>query len=635
MFPELYLFAYICFTIGSLVMLFGITRAAWYARFHIPKKMDRSIVLEEEDRAVSRNFTLLVPAFKEYEVIENTIDSIARLNYYDDRFQALLILDEKELIEKQRDAQIIIPAARQILEGRYSRSELSEAVRTSRMGMTDRDLEVWTEHYLKKAEVLAIAVLSRFDIDEGDADIVIPVAFSLLMDRPLREDVKGRRDFADVVRRVVELVNKVRSSPMFGDVYLHQAYEVHPFFETTIDVVKRLEKKYRPGLISHTIVPANYDGSYRNPVIMDHVVQSSKGRALNWGLNEVERIFPQTDIIGIYDSDGRPHPDVLAYINREMLSNRSKYVFYQGPIYLVRNYFDVHWVCKQSGLQSTSWHRILYPMMILRNQHKIIHFSGTNYFYTIHAIRMTDGYPPFHPTEDLGLAYDIYALRLEEKLPDLRIVPHPYEEIEQTTQSWRAWFRQQYRWSSGSPYQIKRLRQNHRISKKHRTKLVARLTAPLPVSIYAVFLGVLGLFLTTLALLGLGSDPDIPFGLDWFVTDTILIGFATFLATPEFIFLWSLKKGYLKTKGAFEVLINVVEILLTTIPYFIFAAFPIIYAWSKPLKGWGSKTPRTDERGRTKEEEYLRVFQNEVVMPEPETGSKNRPKIWNRYHLPR
>jgi len=591
------------------------------------------MVLDEKERSISKTFTLLVPAFKEYEVIENTIKSIAQLNYHDGKFQALLILDEKELLEKKRDAEIVIPVARQILEGKFSRPSLSEAVRSSRMGLSVKDLDSWTDHYAKKAEVLAIAVLNRFN--EGDGDIVIPVAFSLLMDSPVREEIKARDDFDDVVRRVVELVQNVRASPMFCDVYLDQAYQEHPFFETTIDVVKRLQKKYRPGFIELTIVPSNYDGSYRNPHIMDHVVQSSKGRALNWGLNEVERIFPQTEIIGIYDSDGRPHPDVLAYINREMLSSDSKYVFYQGPIYLVRNYFDVHWVCKQSGLQSTSWHRILYPMMIIRNQHKIIHFSGTNYFYTIEAIRMTDGYPPFHPTEDLGLAYDVYALRLEGKLPDLRIVPHPYEEIEQTTQSWKAWFRQQYRWSSGSPYQIKRLRQNHRISSRHRTTLIARLMLPLPISFYAVFLGLLGLFLTALAILGLGSDPYIPFGLDWFVTDTILIGFVTFLATPEFIFLWSIKKGYLKARGALEMFVNVLQILLTTIPYFIFAAFPIIYAWSKPLKGWGSKTPRTDERGRTKEEEYLRTFHNKVAQVDDPERNKRQFKKLSILHFPR
>jgi len=361
-------------------------------------------------------------------------------------------------------------------------------------------------------------------------------------------------------------------------------------------------------------VPTNYDGSYREPKIMPNSVQSSKGRALNWALNEVEKLFPSTDIIGIYDSDARPHEDVLAYINREMLKDPSKYVFYQGPIYLVRNFFNVNWICKQSGLQGTCWHRILYPIYILKHQNDVIHFSGTNYFYTIDAIRKTNGYPPFHPTEDLGLAYDVYALRLEGKLPELRIVPHPYEELEQTTQTWKAWFRQQYRWASGGPYQLKRLLSNDGLTRLQKAGMALRLASPFPLSIYGFFLGITGVTLTALSLLDLAIYPRLPTEVVEALQVLLLTGFATFLGTPLAVYLWSIKRNYLESGTLWNKVSNFLVILITTVPYFVVATVPVIQAWTNPLRGWGAKTPRTDERIRSREERYLQTLK-EFTLP--------------------
>jgi cellulose synthase/poly-beta-1,6-N-acetylglucosamine synthase-like glycosyltransferase len=358
-------------------------------------------------------------------------------------------------------------------------------------------------------------------------------------------------------------------------------------------------------------------------------VQSSKGRALNWALNEVEKVFPKTDIIGIYDSDARPHEDVLAYINREMLKNPSKYVFYQGPIYLVRNFFNVNWICKQSGLQGTCWHRILYPIYIFKHQNDVIHFSGTNYFYTIDAIRQTDGYPPFHPTEDLGLAYDVYALRLEGKLPDLRIVPHPYEELEQTTQTWKAWFRQQYRWASGGPYQLRRLLSNKALPWGHKAKMAARLVSPFPMSIYGFFLGITGVTLTALSLLGMAAYPRLSPAVVEALKVLMITGFATFMATPLAVYLWSIKRDYLESGTLWNKLSNIAVILLTTIPYFIVASVPVIQAWTRPLHGWGAKTPRTDERIRSREERYLQTSK-EFTLPAPVSARRRGERAGER-----
>jgi cellulose synthase/poly-beta-1,6-N-acetylglucosamine synthase-like glycosyltransferase len=608
MLAQLYLFAYVLFTLGSLLMIYDVLIYAYYTHFVIPRKAKGPIVLDESKREESKEITLLVPAFKETEVIEETIGSIARLNYYPGKYHALVILDEKELMDKDRDSKIILPTARDILDGTYDEGTLRRLlldVRGDLDNLKRKDLQKWVDHYLHKAEILSLATLSKFS-DPASNGTVVPIAFALL-----RKQALNGGTGEEVLRnmgRGREMIVKEQGDKAAREGYLTEIYANHPAFETTIDVVGRLKRKYEAidqNIIETTIVPTNYDGSYRNPQLLQRSVPSSKGRALNWGLNEVEKLFPQTNIIGIYDSDARPHEDVLAYINNEMQKSGSRYVFYQGPIYLMRNFFNVPWVCKQSGLQGTCWHRILYPIYIFNHQDDVIHFSGTNYFYTIDAIRQTEGYPPFHPTEDLGLAYDVYALRLEGKLPDLKIVPHPYEELEQTTQGWMAWFKQQHRWASGGPYQLRRLLKNDRIPRKEKADMTLRLVSTYFLSIYSLFLGMTGLTLTAIALLGLAEYPVLPFDVVRVIKYIMIAGFAIFLAMPVGVYLWSIKKKYLGEGSISMVVANVFTILLTTIPYFLIAAVPVIQAWTNPLSGWGTKTPRTDERSGIIEEEYL------------------------------
>ncbi|MDW5562386.1 MAG: glycosyltransferase family 2 protein [Methanomassiliicoccus sp.] len=619
MLAQLYLFAYILFTLGSLLMIFDLAQYAWYTHFVIPRKANGRIVLDERDRERSKNITLLVPAYKETEVIEETIESIANLNYYPGKFHALFILDEKEELEKERDSAIVLPTALSILDGRYSEQQLLQLLRSVRpdlKGLKEKYYRKWVDHYRHKAEILAIATLDKFNNPRNN-EALIPIAFAQLRGQEINDEEIGNDPRGSIVEGQ-ELIAKEQGGREKRERYLSELYEKHPAFETTIGIVTRLKGRYEEmgkDVVAITVVPPNYDGSYRHPQMRPEAVQSSKGRALNWGLNEVEKLFPETDIIGIYDSDARPHEDVLAYINQEMLKSGSKYVFYQGPIYLVRNFHNVPWVCKQSGLQGTCWHRILYPIYIFKHQNDVIHFSGTNYFYTIDAIRQTDGYPPFHPTEDLGLAYDVYTLRLEGKLPELRIVPHPYEELEQTTQGWGAWFKQQYRWASGGPYQLRKLLQNNKVPRREKARMVTRLMSPFPLSVYALFLGMTGLALTAISILGLAIYPELAPEMVEAMKYIMLMGFSIFLATPVAIYLWSIDRNYMRAKGPDQLVLNVLAILVTTIPYFIIATVPVIQAWTNPLRGWGSKTPRTEERSGLVEEEYLQASRRMSKKP--------------------
>ena len=190
MLSELYLFAYLCFTVGTAIMFLGLIRSLWYTHYRIPKKVEGGIVLDEKQKDVSKTFTLLLPAFKETAVIENTISSIANINYYSGKYHTLVILDEKELLEKARDSKIIIPTARDILDGCYSNDKLCERVRNLRTDLKKKTLKRWFDHYSKNADILAFAVLSSFYNEQKLRDIAIPVAFSQLKDQKLNDAVR-------------------------------------------------------------------------------------------------------------------------------------------------------------------------------------------------------------------------------------------------------------------------------------------------------------------------------------------------------------------------------------------------------------------------------------------------------------
>ena len=112
-----------------------------------------------------------------------------------------------------------------------------------------------------------------------------------------------------------------------------------------------------------------------------------------------------------------------------------------------------------------------------------------------------------------------------------------------------------------------------------------------------------------MTILGITPIVNYPYGLWVFIKYTMLIGFLVYILEPLVVYFWSLKNGYMKAKNKTEIIKNCLIIPVTTIPFSLVATAPVIYAWFRGLEGWGPKTPRTDERHGTKEEEYLILLQ--------------------------
>lgn len=621
----LYMGAHCIFVAGSIYMFYTFGNSFFHEKTKIPKRPKKEIYIENiEDKLPY--ITLMIPAFMEQKVIGNTVDKIANLHYPKDKYAAIFLVDEKEDIAKKDKGKIVTKLAKQIIKnGNFIYSELYQELKNKYPRYSKKCLVQSAENYLNDAHLLIMSLLREeyhklnFNNDENFEKKVVSNSFSILNGCADNGEFKGQLEdivnnsYNEVFNYTLNLINNITPlSEEELDSKLWEIYISHDLNSTTKDIIeKRIKEKYSNGnhpKIDFAIVPNNFGGDYKGN-LLNKPVQSSKGRALNYGLSIVDERYPQTDIIGIYDADGRPHQEVLAYIGKESLKiPNDKDFFFQGPIYLVRNYNEVDWVCKQSGLSGTIWHRLLYPTLIFKSNrpgvNSITHFSGTNYFFTKRIVEKVKGWPSFHPTEDLGLAYRVHMEFLRGNIEKPIVKPHPCEEIEQTTQKVSMWFKQQYRWASGGRYQLEEVIKSD-LSLKDKFALSFKLLKALLASLLALVAGVSGVALTAATVLGFIDIPHYANGLKQFVQITMGFGFAIYMSIPVGIYLWSLKNNYISYKGFRETLRNMIEIVITNIPYIVLATILVLGAWIKRQKGWGSKTPRTEERSVNKEQLYL------------------------------
>jgi len=635
---SFYQAAQIVYTAGSLAMIYSLADLLISKR-KIPKKLEGEVDISSIEKSLP-HITLMIPAFKEHKVIGNTVEEMTKIRYPKDKYTALFLVDEKEDIAKKKEGEIITPLAMDIIKkGGIVYEKLFNQVKDRNPKFSKRGLITAADNYFNNAQLLVMSFLRKnFGIeyikDKQYEQEIVSNSFSILngsanngefngqLERIIHSHDKGIfNNTFSLLENVGSFSNERLSEELWN------VYNSHEIFNTTKDEVRKKIKenasKGEKGVIDLTVVPNNFNGEYPGKML-DHPVQSSKGRALNWGLHVIDKRHPQTKIIGIYDADGRPHKEVLAYIAKEAVKlPKEKDFFFQGPIYLVRNFNEVDWVCKHSGLTGTLWHKLIYPTKVLRANKegvkRITHFSGTNYFFTRRIIEKVGGWPPFHPTEDLGVAYKVYMDFLREKIDKPLIQPHPYEEIEQTTQKFSVWFKQQYRWASGYRYQAAEVVKSD-LPLKNKISLVSKLfDAPIK-STLACAAGVSGLALLTATLLGYAEAPSYAPGLSQFISGTMAVGFGMFMSCPAGIYLWSLKNKYIPYTGVKDTIKNIAQITATNIPYSILSTVPNIISWFKGLKGWGTKTPRTEERKASKEQKYLEKVL-EIKYEKPKVSS--------------
>ena len=346
-------------------------------------------------------------------------------------------------------------------------------------------------------------------------------------------------------------------------------------------VARELNEKYGREFVKSTVVPVGFDGYYPGQVKVDGK-RSTKGRALNWALRQIP---DRVDMIGIYDADARPHPDLLKFVAFRRAKENIDVI--QGPVYPVSNYDKITAVPKFAGLHLAWWHRSSYPKLG-REKQKLQFLAGTNYFIDKDLIKRIGGWDYGALTEDAELGLRLYSK--EKRFSKW----HPYEEIEQSPKNFRAFFHQRRRWAEGFLQLVPQIRKT-RMPKLEKLSALSRIyTAPLT----WVFTGIGPLIGPVLYLAHVYSRiPSSP--LLTMYSYALLAGSISYLALYPLMY-HKLHKHIEPEPPRNKRFLQYAKLGILTIPYWLVQAVPEMGAMKRYLLGqrttvW-EKTERTEER---------------------------------------
>ncbi|HWI64676.1 MAG TPA: glycosyltransferase [Symbiobacteriaceae bacterium] len=214
-------------------------------------------------------------------------------------------------------------------------------------------------------------------------------------------------------------------------------------FPTTQDIMERkvAEFQSRSGVptLKHEVVPRDFDGDLGGRRLGVEV-PSTKGRALNWALAAIDG---RTTWCGFYDAESRPDPKVMLYVAHRVLESRAAGTaeprIFQGPVFQVRNWYEMGAFCKIASLYQAIAHDWYLPALFRR----LPFVGGTNLMIQAKLLREIGGYDAASLTEDLELGTRAYlrAGAWPEYLP--------YPSSEQTPPTFAGFYRQRLRWATG------------------------------------------------------------------------------------------------------------------------------------------------------------------------------------------
>jgi cellulose synthase/poly-beta-1,6-N-acetylglucosamine synthase-like glycosyltransferase len=242
--------------------------------------------------------------------------------------------------------------------------------------------------------------------------------------------------------------------------------EIYP---TTQDIMERklvevAGRTDRPEL-KHVIVPRDFDGELGGRCLgVD--VPSTKGRALNCALGFMDG---RTTWCGFYDAESRPDLDSLLYVAHRTIEakagNQPEPRIFQGPIFQVRNWYEMGPFCKVASLYQSIAHDWYLPTLFRR----IPFVGGTNVYVNAPLLRTIGGYDYSTLTEDLELGTRAYLL--EGAWPEY--LPCPTSE--QTPPTFTGFYRQRLRWATGHLQVMNKIRTTPGYDEVKRRKLLKAL----------------------------------------------------------------------------------------------------------------------------------------------------------------
>ncbi len=227
--------------------------------------------------------------------------------------------------------------------------------------------------------------------------------------------------------------------------------EIYP---TTQDIMERKLREFAgrrdlPAL-KHVVVPYDFDG-HLGGKRLGVEVPSTKGRALNWALDFIDG---RSVWCGFYDAESRPDPRVMLYVAHKVLEAREWDVepprIFQGPVFQVRNWYEMGPFCKIASLYQAIAHDWYLPALFQR----LPFVGGTNLFVEAKLLRQIGGYDHTSLTEDLELGTRAYLM--QDAWPEYL----PYPSSEQTPPTFVGFYRQRLRWATGHLQVMAKVRSN-------------------------------------------------------------------------------------------------------------------------------------------------------------------------------
>jgi cellulose synthase/poly-beta-1,6-N-acetylglucosamine synthase-like glycosyltransferase len=168
---------------------------------------------------------------------------------------------------------------------------------------------------------------------------------------------------------------------------------------------------------------------------------------------------------GFYDAESRPDPRVLLYVAWRRLTARREALVLQGPVFQVRNFFEMGPYCRVAALYQAIAHEWYLPQLFRR-----LPFTGGTNLYMDHLLlRDLGGYDHGILTEDLELGVRAFV--------DAGVWPEylPYASSEQTPPTLRSLFRQRLRWGTGHLQVMDKLRAARHADPGRRRRLLREL----------------------------------------------------------------------------------------------------------------------------------------------------------------
>jgi len=481
-----------------------------------PNLTQESVARLAEEKGMRVPFiSILVPARNEADVIEKTIDHMINLDYPGDSYEVVIVTDEKETIARDKKRPAVVDHAVEIIsrprsspkavgreaervilsvlahfaladqrrlpgpyaelldsaglrelaknkqeglvgevaemlfrgKGRVDLGHLYRLLRRSVPGLTDAEIRRVYPYYL----ALAIPVVAAYCRLTGDNNGRIIQA---MITRTAHAHHKVTRKILSSMTAMVSqrIWNGLAAAKHHNHLEPLLIHHYNQCFPTTQDIVERKQREFRGAqgipVLKHIVVPYDYDGVMYGQRT-GQPVPSTKGRALNWALPMVDK---RAVMCGFYDAESRPDRRVLLYVAWRRLNSGAELKILQGPVFQVRNFYDMSPFCKIASLYQAIAHDWYLPALFRR----LPFVGGTNLFTDRLLLERMGGYDHRSLTEDLELG--VRAFLECGAWPEYL----PYSSSEQTPPTVRSFFRQRLRWGTGHLQVMDKVRRESR-----------------------------------------------------------------------------------------------------------------------------------------------------------------------------